>query len=297
MDFQPKLINFQPVSQVALHKPIRMSNYSYSRADYPLPTRPEDEDFRGSFGSDCSMPGMVEDSGSDDSAEDDYQHRITGAELWDRFGSSNFMTQPRKGFNTQHFLTHTHAAIVVLSPDFLRLTKKVNKQTAVEEAFISCLRKGPGHYLQVQVLNNLEYQKSLPEHHTRFPTGRHAPSSTSVTAAEVVAFKAASKVGYCTSSAGHTVLAEFSESEHSWCRTYSDTGLLIIRSMLSTSFPPLNPYQTRGPIPSPAPLPSSPVQYSRTPSSHMKPLPRTPDEPRITLRRPSLANLRKLSLS
>jgi hypothetical protein len=44
---------------------------------------------RGSFGSDCSLPGMVDDRGSDISTEDDYQYHVSGAELWDSFWQAN----------------------------------------------------------------------------------------------------------------------------------------------------------------------------------------------------------------
>lgn len=38
-----------------------------------------------SFGSDASVPGMVDDHGSEVSVEDEYQYHATGAELWDSF--------------------------------------------------------------------------------------------------------------------------------------------------------------------------------------------------------------------
>lgn len=66
-------------------RPSQMPDSSYPRPDSPLYLVPQPEVRRGSTGSDCSMPGMIEDQGSDISTEDEYQSHATGTDLWDSF--------------------------------------------------------------------------------------------------------------------------------------------------------------------------------------------------------------------
>jgi len=86
MDTSTKPVELQLISQLPLHRPFRVSNYPCPRSSsdsyHPMS---DHEDRRGSAGSDCSMPGMVEDHGSEISAEDDYQCHPTDTELWDSF--------------------------------------------------------------------------------------------------------------------------------------------------------------------------------------------------------------------
>lgn len=67
---------------VAKYFPV--SNYSYPRTHTPSNSREETRD-RESLGSDASVPGMIDDQGSEVSIEDEYQYHTTGAELWDSF--------------------------------------------------------------------------------------------------------------------------------------------------------------------------------------------------------------------
>jgi hypothetical protein len=68
---------------VAKYYPV--SNYSYPRSETPLPKHDEPSTDRTSVGSNCSVPSMVDDQGSDASADDDYQYHAQGAELWNTF--------------------------------------------------------------------------------------------------------------------------------------------------------------------------------------------------------------------
>ncbi|KAK1833157.1 hypothetical protein QBC39DRAFT_329318 [Podospora conica] len=63
-------------------------NCPMSTSNYLQGHPPTDQQLgRDSLGSDCSVPGMVDDHGSDVSLEDDYQ--LPGAELWDSFWQSH----------------------------------------------------------------------------------------------------------------------------------------------------------------------------------------------------------------
>lgn len=63
-----------------------VSNYSYPRHDATLTHRCEQPaDVRSSFGSECSVPEMVEDQESDISIEDTNQSHIAGDETFDSF--------------------------------------------------------------------------------------------------------------------------------------------------------------------------------------------------------------------
>lgn len=86
MNTPTKLAELQLGSQLPLHSPFRAPKYPCPRSSSDS-RRPisDHEDRRGSAGSDCSMPGMVEDHGSDISTEDDYQYHATDTELWDSF--------------------------------------------------------------------------------------------------------------------------------------------------------------------------------------------------------------------
>lgn len=71
-----------------------VNNYSYPRADAARCQRKSIMG-RGSLDSDCSMPGMVDDHGSDVSAEDDYQYHVSAAELWDSFWQASGTKEQR----------------------------------------------------------------------------------------------------------------------------------------------------------------------------------------------------------
>ncbi|TPX10736.1 uncharacterized protein E0L32_008305 [Thyridium curvatum] len=71
-----------------------VNNYSYPRADAARCQRKSIVG-RGSLDSDCSMPGMVDDHGSDVSAEDDYQYHVSAAELWDSFWQASGTSEQR----------------------------------------------------------------------------------------------------------------------------------------------------------------------------------------------------------
>ncbi|KAK3336643.1 hypothetical protein B0T19DRAFT_437384 [Cercophora scortea] len=77
----------QPVSHLVTHQHYRPPNYRY-QYQYPETAHHrlyEQPDYRESLGSDCSVPGMVDDHGSDVSTEDDYQYHAVGTEVWDLF--------------------------------------------------------------------------------------------------------------------------------------------------------------------------------------------------------------------
>ncbi|SPQ19480.1 4bce1a12-cdf6-4fb5-8da5-4ebb299613a4 [Thermothielavioides terrestris] len=61
----------------------QVANFSYPRTDFVHLYRRDDPVVRDSLGSESSPPPMVEDHGSDLSAEDDCQYRVAGSELWD----------------------------------------------------------------------------------------------------------------------------------------------------------------------------------------------------------------------
>lgn len=62
-----------------------MSNFSYPRTDFVHIYQPNRTHGRGSLGSDCSAPPMVEDHGSDFSTEDDHYYYIALGEFLDSF--------------------------------------------------------------------------------------------------------------------------------------------------------------------------------------------------------------------
>ncbi|KAM7209667.1 hypothetical protein V8F20_000070 [Naviculisporaceae sp. PSN 640] len=80
-----QFVDLQSIPPLALRRPSQVSNYSYPRSDSPIYFVPQQEGRRGSTGSDCSMPGMVEDQGSEVSTDDDYQTQARGTDLWDSF--------------------------------------------------------------------------------------------------------------------------------------------------------------------------------------------------------------------
>jgi hypothetical protein len=59
------------------------TNFSYPRTDFVHQYRKAESSVRDSRGSESSPPPMVEDHGSDLSAEDDCHYRVTGMDLWD----------------------------------------------------------------------------------------------------------------------------------------------------------------------------------------------------------------------
>lgn len=85
MNGSTQFVDLQPIPPLALRRPSQVSNYSYPRSDSPIYFVDQQQGHRGSTGSDCSMPGMIEDQGSEVSTEDDYQTQATGADLWDSF--------------------------------------------------------------------------------------------------------------------------------------------------------------------------------------------------------------------
>lgn len=97
MERQGGLVDLKLVSK---YYPV--SNYSYprkepsSRQESRQESRCERTEDRVSFGSDCSVPGMVDDQGSEASNEDDHEYHVTGAELWDSFWQGDVAKQQRR---------------------------------------------------------------------------------------------------------------------------------------------------------------------------------------------------------
>ncbi|KAM7191025.1 hypothetical protein V8F33_009142 [Rhypophila sp. PSN 637] len=85
MNGPTKLSEEPPIPPLKPRRPSQVSNYSYPRPESPFFFIPQYEVRRGSTGSDDSMPGMIEDQGSDVSTEDDYQSQGIGGDLWDSF--------------------------------------------------------------------------------------------------------------------------------------------------------------------------------------------------------------------
>ncbi|KAM7222825.1 hypothetical protein V8F06_001723 [Rhypophila decipiens] len=88
MNGPTKLSEEPSIPPLKERRPSQVSNYSYPRPESPFFFIPQYEVRRGSTGSDDSMPGMIEDQGSDVSTEDDYQSQaipVGGTDLWDSF--------------------------------------------------------------------------------------------------------------------------------------------------------------------------------------------------------------------
>ncbi|KAK3694795.1 hypothetical protein B0T22DRAFT_81965 [Podospora appendiculata] len=99
MDKRAKLADpRQPVSHLVTHQHLyRPPNYRYQCSEPAHQHLYEQSDYRESLGSDCSVPGMVDDHGSDVSTEDDYQYHAVGTEVWDSF----WHAQPQNGISTR----------------------------------------------------------------------------------------------------------------------------------------------------------------------------------------------------
>lgn len=80
-----RMDNHADVSDIQCQPLVRqhIANFSYPRTDFVHQHRKEGPSVHDSQGSGSSPPPMMEDHGSDLSAEDDCQYRVTGMDLWD----------------------------------------------------------------------------------------------------------------------------------------------------------------------------------------------------------------------
>lgn len=271
------------------------SNYLLLRGHHPT----DQQLGRDSLGSECSVPGMVDDHGSDVSLEDDYQ--LPGAELWDSFWQSHL--------NSRTSTRPTYPAL---------LDSPAKSQQGGH---------GQGFRMGYENQHRPQGQK-YPGEHRRSPS-RPAPAPASAPAARRQRYtppRPPPRASYsifppptsqerrppssrCSVSRPDSALQHASRSSLNLPRD-NVSGRNTPASLVSRPTSPVRPSRppssaataTIRAVP-PTPLGSPPVlfpafQPERPPSSLFKPLPPSPPRSRPpTSRRPSLVNLRNLSLS
>ncbi|KAK0655830.1 hypothetical protein B0T16DRAFT_19639 [Cercophora newfieldiana] len=239
---------------------------------------------RDSLGSDC-VPGMVEDHGSDMSA-DEYEYQ--GTELWDSFWQSR---------------VNASASRVSPYPALLSSPATIRKAGQGQGQDLGMCPRTQLH--QIHAANDQRNQYPMPlfgttaeRHRSRTlrprprasysifpPTSPPGPPRSSLSRPRTGSIAtSSSQSSLDTQRPGTNITASPSRDPAAMPKSTRTVAQETIRAVTPT---PGSPFVT---------FPSVPTESSR-PSSRHKPLPELPPQARTANRRPSLASLRKLSLS
>ncbi|KAK5662916.1 hypothetical protein OQA88_6328 [Cercophora sp. LCS_1] len=276
------------------------ATYTFLPSD---PARPQsrEELGRDSVGSDSPVPVLVEDHGSDVSTEDDYQH--PGTELWDTFWQYRMSNQVAGGPRypallnspaTQSKATQSRCAVMDSENRPQAIRTKEDQQTqsrpvaAAASATPKARRTQSPKLLRPRASLSLFPPLSASDPPPGFPLVLNPRSRA---ASPLQPSSASSLNTSRPTSDGRTTpgsMTSTTSSQHSqttMSQAVRPSTRSTIRTVIPTSSSP------------PTPFSALQEHTSSRPPSHLKPLPKIPPEARATSRRPSLANLRKLSLS
>ncbi|KAK3367096.1 hypothetical protein B0T24DRAFT_380955 [Lasiosphaeria ovina] len=260
-----------------------METYQYPCSDPPH-NQCQVEAGRESLGSDCSVPGMVEDHGSDVSVDEDYQYHTTGTDLWDSF----WQIRTQDSSST----THRYPALIDSSSRGQHNTQdptrpvlgredKQASQSGTREGQLNTSSRPPNAPSPTRQRPQTPKVASYSLFPPTDPPDRQIPpipprksSFARPLGATVVPFQQASKSPSLTS-----------HDQYLGAMSNNMAKALNSMSASTTSIPSM--------LPPPAP---APAEFPRQ-SPWLKPLPEPPGRPRTAIRRPSFANLRKFSFS
>ncbi|KAK0633141.1 hypothetical protein B0T14DRAFT_54394 [Immersiella caudata] len=264
-------------------------NYTHPPPEAQCPPSQDDQEAsRDSLGSDC-VPGMVEDHGSDISA-DDYEYQ--GAELWDSFWQSQM-----------------NARMSRASPYPALLSSPTTIREVGPEQHLSMEPRSQLHILQQNHAKDQQSTSSMPLFGTTTERQR-----SKIPRPRYSIFPPASPPGPPRSSLSRprTGSITISTSQSSIDTQRSSVSSRGACSVNLTASPPKGPAALPKPTRSIVqatrraatpttgspliPFPALQSEASR-PASRHKPLPDLPAQARPACRRPPLANLRKLSFS
>ncbi|KAK0717182.1 hypothetical protein B0T26DRAFT_286444 [Lasiosphaeria miniovina] len=239
---------------------------------------------RESLGSDCSVPGMVEDHGSDVSVDEDYQYQTTGTDLWDSF----WQIRAQDSSSTRH----RYPALIDSSskgqhntqdrtrPVLVQEDKQASQSGTREEQLNTSSRppNAPSPTRQrpqtPKVASYSLFPPTDPPDRQIPPIPPRRSSLARPLGATFIPFQQASKSPSLTS-----------HDQYLGAMSNNMAKALNSMSASTTSIPSM--------LPPPAP---APAEFPRQ-SPWLKPLPEPPGRPQTAIRRPSFANLRKFSFS
>ncbi|KAK0729938.1 hypothetical protein B0H67DRAFT_547994 [Lasiosphaeris hirsuta] len=293
---------FRPVPKQYL-----MENYFCPRLDSARRHRGHRRTGRDSLGSNSSVPGMVEDHGSDVSLEDDYQYHATGTELWDPFRQARARSEASRRLPYPALIASPAGVQLNALSHTPAMERKIQQTTggarnSEEDEPTRSVSPLPASAPRCQrprtprAPSRASYSIFPPVDPERRPPAlapplrmrdssliplQHASQSLINLQRSNVGTKINHTAHISSSSAVSLTTNPHKTVPHSAKSSFSTTTT-VTNNGASTPLSPIRPY---------------PTYAGRETPSDPKPLPDPPAQWRTTRRRPSLTSLRKLSLS
>ncbi|KAK1758625.1 hypothetical protein QBC47DRAFT_399521 [Echria macrotheca] len=302
MDRQFGFVDIQSVCHFVPKRSL-LEHYTFPRpGPAPSTPHPSQEVERDSLGLDCSVPGMIEDHGSDVSVEDDYEY--PGTELWDTFWQTRMRNRTLRGPRYPALIDSP--ATTCKSTQNRDSIMEHNRQVANRQV---ASRDQTNRYSGASPSPSPSPSRRRERPRTPKPAPRASysifpPSSTTKPPSGIPSFSRprppnALPLREAPPSCLNTPRPSLCDRDESLDLARSRTAS---PELPATARPrrtaPTATIRAVTPTPgSPViPFPSLPTEPPRPPS-RLKPLPSPPSEPQTATKRPSFANLRKLSFS